>query len=108
MKRRLALPIFWAACTALSFGPAVAADCQRGNFADWLDGFKQEAVTLGISQKTITSALNGVTYDPIIIAHDHAQSGACRPENWQRRSSSHACCRRASHQEFLSLKMVLR
>jgi lytic murein transglycosylase len=30
--------------------------------------------TLGISQKTITSALNGVTYDPATIARDHAQS----------------------------------
>jgi lytic murein transglycosylase len=72
--RRLTFPIIWAACIALSLGTAVAADCQRSNFADWLEGFKQEAGTLGISQKTITSALNGVTYDPAIIARDHAQS----------------------------------
>jgi lytic murein transglycosylase len=74
IRRRLPLSIFWAACIAASLGTAVAADCQRGNFADWLEGFKQETGTLGISQKTITSALNGVTYDPTTIARDHAQS----------------------------------
>jgi membrane-bound lytic murein transglycosylase B len=74
IRRQLALPIFWAACVAVSLGTAVAADCQRGNFADWLEGFKQEAGALGISQKTTTSALNGVTYDPAIIPRDHAQS----------------------------------
>jgi hypothetical protein len=90
IRRRLPLSIFWAACIAASLGTAVAADCQRGNFADWLEGFKQETGTLGISQKTITSALNGVTYDPATIARDHAQSvfqqsfnnfpgGWCRP-----------------------------
>ena len=71
--RRLALP-FWVACIALWPGTALAADCQRGNFADWLEGFKAEAGALGISQRAITSALNGVTYDPAIIARDHAQS----------------------------------
>jgi membrane-bound lytic murein transglycosylase B len=74
IRRQLALPIFWAACIAVLLGTAVAADCQRGNFADWLEGFKQEAGALGISQKTTTSALNGLTYDPAIIARDHAQS----------------------------------
>jgi membrane-bound lytic murein transglycosylase B len=74
VRLALASAMIWAACTALWLGPAVAADCQRGNFADWLDGFKQEAGTLGISQKTITSALNGVTYDPAVIARDRAQS----------------------------------
>jgi lytic murein transglycosylase len=58
----------------LWLGPAVAADCQHGDFAAWLESFKQEAASQGISQKTIASALNGVTYDPAIIARDHAQS----------------------------------
>lgn len=72
--RRLVLSIIWAACIALWLGPAVAADCQHGDFAAWLESFKQAAASQGISQKTIASALNGVTYDPAIIARDHAQS----------------------------------
>lgn len=66
--------MIWAACTALSLGIATASDCQHGDFANWLEDFRQEAAAAGISQKTIASALNGVTYDPAIIARDHAQS----------------------------------
>ena len=66
--------MIWAACIAVSFGTAVAADCQHGDFAAWLESFKPEAASQGISQKTIASVLNGITYDPAIIARDHAQS----------------------------------
>lgn len=44
-----------------------------GDFGAWLDGFEQEAAAQGISQRTIQSALGGITYDPAIIARDHAQ-----------------------------------
>ena len=74
VRLALACAIIWAACVPLSLGPAVAADCQHGDFAAWLESFKREAAAQGISQKTIASALNGVTYDPAIIARDHAQS----------------------------------
>jgi lytic murein transglycosylase len=74
IRLALASAMIWAACTAVWPGPAVAADCQHGDFAAWLDGVKQQAASQGISQKTITSALNGVTYDPAIIVRDHAQS----------------------------------
>jgi len=64
------------ALAALGLGviaaPAAAAPC-GGDFGAWLDGFKQEAATQGVSQHTIQSALSGVTYDPGIIARDHAQ-----------------------------------
>jgi lytic murein transglycosylase len=50
-----------------------AAECQRDNFAGWLDSFKQQAAGAGVSAKTV-AALNGVTYDPAVIARDHAQS----------------------------------
>src|SRR5579884_420744 len=53
--------------------PAQAAAPCGGDFATWLAGFKQEAAAAGISQRTIQSALGGVTYDPAIIARDHAQ-----------------------------------
>jgi lytic murein transglycosylase len=63
-----------AAGVMLSAGPGIAADCQRDNFNNWLEAFKKDAATQGISQKTIASALNGVTFDPAVIAHDHSQS----------------------------------
>jgi len=59
-------------CLAAFAAPASAAPC-GGDFATWLQGFKQEATAKGISQRTIQSALGTVTYDPGIIARDHAQ-----------------------------------
>jgi lytic murein transglycosylase len=52
--------------------PASAAPC-GGDFATWLQGVKQEAAAQGVSQRTIQSALGTVSYDPGIIARDHAQ-----------------------------------
>jgi lytic murein transglycosylase len=49
-----------------------AAPC-GGDFGAWLQGVKQEAAAQGISQRTIQSALGTLTYDPSIIARDHAQ-----------------------------------
>src|SRR5207247_3986388 len=39
----------------------------------WLESFKREAAAQGISQRTIASALTGVSYDPGIITRDHSQ-----------------------------------
>ena len=44
-----------------------------GTFEQWLAGFKKEALAGGISQATISSALDGVTYDPAVIKRDHGQ-----------------------------------
>ena len=53
---------------------ALAASCQDpAGFASWLESFKREAVTQGISQKTIASALTGVNYDPDIVSRDRKQ-----------------------------------
>jgi len=57
---------------AASAAPARAAPC-GGDFGAWLQGVKTEAAADGISQRAIQSALAGVTYDPTIIARDHAQ-----------------------------------
>lgn len=54
--------------------PGIAAECQRDNFDNWLETFNQQATAQGLSQRTIASALNGVTYDPVVIARDHSQS----------------------------------
>ena len=54
--------------------PALAASCQDpAGFASWLEGFKREAVTQGISQKTIASALTGLNYDPEVVSRDRKQ-----------------------------------
>ena len=67
----LIISVTW---VALAIGPGHAAECQRSDFETWLESFKQEAAVQGISKSTINSALNGVAYDPAIIARDHSQS----------------------------------
>ena len=52
---------------------ALAAQCGTGTFESWLDDFKKEAVTKGISQNAIQAGLNGVTQDKAILARDHSQ-----------------------------------
>jgi len=73
LERLIAYAAVWLACIAFCTGPGVADDCQHGSFDNWLAGFKQEAAAQGISQGTIATALNGVTFDPAVIARDHAQ-----------------------------------
>ncbi len=64
-------------CFVLTFtaivAPARAGAPCGGDFGAWLQGVKQEAASNGISQRAIQSALAGVTYDPTIVARDHAQ-----------------------------------
>jgi len=67
---RLAFVALWLGITTAS--SLAAAPC-GGDFGQWLEGLKQEAAAQGISQRTIQAALGGVTYDPNIIARDHAQ-----------------------------------
>src|ERR1700751_3750183 len=62
----------WLLATAVSAAPASAAPC-GGDFGSWLQGVKQEAAGKGILKATIQSALGGVSFDPGIIARDHAQ-----------------------------------
>ena len=72
--RLLIITLTCAAIAAASAGPGSAADCQHGEFGTWLEQFKKDAAAQGISQKTIDSALNGVTFDPTIIERDHSQT----------------------------------
>jgi lytic murein transglycosylase len=63
-----------AACVLIALSAtASAAPCRSGSFESWIEGFKREAAALGISQRTLASALNGVTYDPGIVSRDHSQ-----------------------------------
>ena len=65
------------ACIVVSLGlaaaPARAAAPCGGDFGTWLEGIEQEAAAAGISQGAIQASLAGVTFDPNIIARDHAQ-----------------------------------
>lgn len=74
IKQPFAYAIVWVLCFVLWVGPGIAAECQRDNFENWLEAFKQEASAQGLSQRTIAFALNGVAYDPAVIAHDRSQS----------------------------------
>ena len=60
---------------ALLTGPAeAAARCRNtGSFERWLEGFKQEAASQGISRQAISAALDGITFDPAIIRRDSGQ-----------------------------------
>lgn len=53
--------------------PLLAAGCDTGNFDSWLQDFKKEAATNGISQQTITQSLNGVTLDNSVLSRDRSQ-----------------------------------
>src|SRR5450755_1174288 len=65
------------ACIIVSLGlvtaPARAAAPCGGDFGTWLEGVEQEAAADGISQRAIQASLAGITFDPNIIARDHAQ-----------------------------------
>lgn len=56
-------------------GPAQAAPAchNTGNFEHWLEAFKQEAASQGISRQAISAALDGVTFDPSVIKRDRGQ-----------------------------------
>ena len=60
--------------TILAATPAIAATCNDpSGFPEWLDQFKSEAASAGISQRTIASALDGLTYDRNTVSHDRGQ-----------------------------------
>jgi lytic murein transglycosylase len=65
----------FAVCTVLAApgAPALAASCGTGNFTAWLDDFKAEAATKGISQAAIASGLSGVTLDQGVLSRDRSQ-----------------------------------
>jgi lytic murein transglycosylase len=55
--------------------PAANANCQNtGSFERWLADFRKEAAANGISRATISAALDGMTFDPGVVARDRKQS----------------------------------
>jgi lytic murein transglycosylase len=61
------------AIVAIPATTAAAVPCGTGSFQAWLDDFKSEAATKGISQAAITSGLSGVTLDQGILSRDRSQ-----------------------------------
>ena len=61
------------AVLAMSMTAALAAPCGTGSFQAWLDEFKTEAASKGISQAAIASGLNGVTLDQAVLSRDRSQ-----------------------------------
>ena len=56
----------------LTAGPTLAATCENGDFAIWLEAFKQEAAAQGISPRTLAT-LEGITYDTGVVSRDRHQ-----------------------------------
>ena len=80
MRPRIFAPTFLTACLLMlgaiaasaQTAPASSAPC-GGDFGAWLQGVRQEAAAQGISQRAISAGLDGISYDPSVIARDHAQ-----------------------------------
>jgi len=65
-----------AIAVALTTSPALAqrAACHKGaSFEQWLDAFKREAVTQGVSQRAIASASHLMVYDQTVVNKDRGQ-----------------------------------
>ena len=59
---------------AAAVAPARAASCHKEpTFEAWLDGVRKDAAALGVSRGAISSALDGVKFDPEIVKKDRAQ-----------------------------------
>ncbi|GBF28307.1 membrane-bound lytic murein transglycosylase B [bacterium MnTg02] len=59
----------------LPAAPSLAASCGNSGsgFGGWLASFKKQAAAQGISQRTLVSALKGVTYNKTVIRLDRSQ-----------------------------------
>ena len=53
--------------------PSFAAPCGTGSFEAWLEDFKKEAATKGISASAIQTGLTGVVIDKSVLARDQSQ-----------------------------------
>jgi membrane-bound lytic murein transglycosylase B len=65
----------------------VQADASRPSFSDWLTAVRQEAVSRGIRQEIVDTALSGIDEPvPIILERDRAQAEVVLPlENYLKR-----------------------
>lgn len=75
-SRLWAFTLLAALAFAVAAAPAAhAAKCGKsaGGFSNWLKDFKVEARAKGVSNKTLSRALDGVSYDKRVIRRDRSQ-----------------------------------
>jgi lytic murein transglycosylase len=73
-RRSAAATVIAATLTLAGASSAFAAKCEPpGGFDAWLEEFKRDAVTAGISQKTLASAFVGVAQDQKVLGYDRNQ-----------------------------------
>ena len=58
---------------SIAAAPSIAAPCGTGTFEAWLEDFKKEAASKGISPSAIQAGLTGVALDKSVLARDHSQ-----------------------------------
>ncbi|MEZ5839149.1 MAG: lytic murein transglycosylase [Hyphomicrobiales bacterium] len=73
IRRLFATLAIAASLGTLAAAPAAAACRNDGDFGAWLSGFRADAAAAGISQRTIDTALAGITFDKSVIDKDRAQ-----------------------------------
>jgi lytic murein transglycosylase len=80
-QRNFGLQIFGligTAMLAVAAWPGAADAAPRcrntGSFDAWMAAFKKDAAAQGMTQQTISAALDGVTFDPAIIRRDSGQA----------------------------------
>ena len=66
--------VAFSALLMISAAPALAAPCGTGTFEAWLEDFKKEAASKGISPSAVATGLAGVTLDKAVITRDHSLS----------------------------------
>lgn len=70
----IAAALFLAVAVAAAGEARAACGNSGAGFERWLEDFKREAAAQGVSRATIAGALEGVGYDPGVVARDRRQS----------------------------------
>ncbi len=102
-------------CGSLIISSSALAECRNtGNFNQWLNGFKQQAVASGIPADVVNRALNQVRLDQNVIQRDRSQKTFAqnflefsakkvnhyRLSNGQKKMRQHAALFRRIEQQF--------
>ncbi|MBZ9936516.1 lytic murein transglycosylase [Mesorhizobium sp. BR1-1-16] len=74
LKAGLRLLTMLLAIAAASAASAATCATNGAGFAAWLKDFERQALASGISPATVSSALDGLSYAPDVIAKDRAQN----------------------------------
>src|SRR5919108_1464397 len=73
MISRLSLRALTLGALLLTSTAALGAPCGAAPFETWLEDFKKEAASKGISASAIQAGLTGVTLDKTVLARDQSQ-----------------------------------